>query len=360
MWTRNNIERFGGLFPHVSTNGTYELNANTEWTAGFWTGILWLCYEYSNDSLFRDAAIRGTESFRNRLVNKSRLDNHDVGFLYSLSSKGHWIIENDQTAKDMTLQAAGMLMKRSRAAGRYIQAWGPEGDEKNGGRIIIDCLMNLPLLYWASRQTNDQSYRDTAVEHAEKSLRYLVRGDNSSYHTFYFDTSNGEPIRGATHQGYKDGSTWTRGQAWGIYGFALSYRYTGNPQFLEASARMARYFIERVPEDHVAYWDFDNDAKRDSSASAIMACGTLELLSLLPDGHPERSYFEEAVRLTMTSLVQNYSTIGDKGSQGLIEHGSYNVNKGVSPDDFVIWGDYFYLEALMRLEQASTGYWYEQ
>src|SRR5690606_32981673 len=116
-------------------------------------------------------------------------------------------------------------------------------DEQNGGRIIIDCLLNLPLLYWAYEITGDQHYYDVAVQHAQRSRRYLVRGDDSSYHTFYFNPENGVPVRGGTHQGYDDGSTWTRGQAWGIYGFALSYQYTKNPVFLETSLRMAQYFL---------------------------------------------------------------------------------------------------------------------
>lgn len=361
--TRKNIERFGDQFPHVSTNDVYLLNDNTEWTDGFWSGILWLCYEYTGDKLFLDEARKKTISFRDRLAENKELGHHDIGFLYSLSSKAQWIIEKDEAAKQLTIDAADLLMTRWRSQSQIIQAWGPEGDEKNGGRIIIDCLMNLPLLYWAYETTGEQKYYDVAVAHANKSRRFLVRGDDSSYHTFYFNQENGNAIRGGTHQGYEDGSTWTRGQAWGIYGFALSYHYTNNPLYLETAIRMARYFLEHLPEDNVVYWDFDApitpDTNRDSSASAITASGILELLKHLPANHPDRAFLEDGVKRSMTGLIESYATIGKPEAQGFIERGSYSVQEGVSPDDYMIWGDYYYLEALLKLEKDHKGYWYE-
>ncbi|PYI53804.1 glycoside hydrolase family 88 protein [Paenibacillus flagellatus] len=361
-----NIDKYGGdQFPHVSSDGgiKYNLNPNTDWTDGFWTGILWLCYEYTGDTKFRDTARANVESFRKRLEAKTNLDHHDIGFLYSLSSKAQWMIEKDEAARQLTLRAADHLLTRWRPKSRIIQAWGPEGHEQNGGRIIIDCLMNLPLLYWAYEQTGDEKYREVATLHADKSRRFLVRGDDSSYHTFYFDQETGDAIRGGTHQGYRDGSTWTRGQAWGVYGFALSYRYTKNPLYLDTSKRLARYFLSRLPEDDVAYWDFDVPVEagtsRDSSASAITACGILELLGHLEPNDPARAELEDGLRRSMKSLVANYSTMNDDGVEGLLKHGSYHVRGGLSPDDFVIWGDYYYLEALMRLEKGHKGYWYE-
>ena len=145
--TKRNIERFGDQFPHVSADGKhYVLNPNTDWTDGFWTGMLWLCYEYTGEKAFRDAAVRTVDSFRQRLQVRTNLDHHDIGFLYSLSSKAGWIVEKDEEARQLTLQAADALMKRWREKSRLIQAWGRENDPENGGRIIIDCMMNLPLL----------------------------------------------------------------------------------------------------------------------------------------------------------------------------------------------------------------------
>jgi len=361
--TKINIARFNGLFPHVSENGVYHLNDNDDWTNGFWTGMLWLCYEQTKDEQFREAAVQTVESFRRRLAEHKVLDHHDIGFLYSLSAKAQWIIEGDQEAKQLALAAADVMMKRWRANIELIQAWGLEGDEKNGGRIIIDCLMNLPLLFWAAQHTGDARYAEAAVLQAEKSRRFLVRGDDSSYHTFYFNQQSGEAVRGGTEQGYSDGSTWTRGQAWGIYGFALAYHYTGNKQYQQTSLRMAKYFLERLPEDGVVYWDFsapiDEHTKRDSSAAAIAICGIHQLLQTLPAEHPDSAYLQQGMNTSLQGLIQHYSTMNNPEAEGLLERGSYHVRGGISPDDYMIWGDYFYMEALMRLAFGHKGYWYE-
>ncbi|SFD52862.1 unsaturated chondroitin disaccharide hydrolase [Paenibacillus catalpae] len=362
----NNIKRFENQFPLTSTQGNriYRLTPGNDWTEGFWTGMLWLSYEYSKDDRYRDAAIKTVDSFRERLMNRVNLDHHDIGFLYSLSTKAQWILEQDDTSRLNTLQAADILLERWREIPGMLQAWGPKDDPQNGGRIIIDCLMNLPLLHWAYQQTGEERYRQAAEQQTALSRRFLVRGDDSSYHTFYFDLETGDSIRGGTHQGSRDGSTWTRGQAWGIYGFALAYRYMQQPELMETSKRLARYFVDRLPDDGVVYWDFDvpqvPETKRDSSAAAIAASGMLELASLLPEEDNDREWLTSAARRIAASLVANYSTAGETDAQGLINRGSYAVRLDISPDDYVIWGDYFYLEALMRMERGVPGYWYER
>ncbi|MEC0372247.1 glycoside hydrolase family 88 protein [Paenibacillus chibensis] len=363
--TKANINRFKDQYPHVSHgDGKYQLVNHTDWTEGFWSGILWLSYEYSKDSDIHRAAVSNIQSFTERLRLESCLEHHDIGFLYSLSALAAWIIDGEESARQTALQAADLLLKRWRPSAQIIQAWGSEGDVENGGRIIIDCLMNLPLLYWASEQTGDPQYAAIARKHADKSRRFLVRGDDSSYHTFYFCSESGESIRGGTHQGYQDGSTWTRGQAWGIYGFALAYRYFREPAYLETAKRMAHYFISNLPEDLVAYWDFDvpqsEDTPRDSSASAIAACGILELIEHLDAADPARQIFLLFAERSMSSMVNAYFTAGNPSEEGFLRHGSYFVRGGIAPDDFVIWGDYFFLEALMRLGGYASGYWYER
>ncbi|WP_150275310.1 glycoside hydrolase family 88 protein [Paenibacillus tepidiphilus] len=362
---RLDIKRFGNSFPLVSEGGgSYILTNHSSWTEGFWSGMLWLGYEYSKDAELHAAAVRSVSSLKARMEAGQDLDHHDIGFLYSLSAKAGWIVDRDEDSRVLALQAADVLMKRWRSAPQLFQAWGPEGDADNGGRIIIDCLLNLPLLYWATEQTGDARYAECARIHAEKSRRFLVRGDDSSFHTFYFDQTTGDSLRGGTHQGFRDGSTWTRGQAWGIYGFALAYRYFKDPAYLETSRRLARYFVEHLPEDHVAYWDFDAPqvpgTPRDSSASAIAVCGILELLEHLPEGDADREFFSRSVELTMDSLLSSYFTAGSETEEGLMRHGSYSVRGNSAPDDFVIWGDYFFLEALLRLQQGIPGYWYER
>nr|WP_230414988.1 glycoside hydrolase family 88 protein [Paenibacillus allorhizosphaerae] len=353
----------GKSYPHVSDKSwKYKKESYNNWTAGFYPGMLWLSYQYTKDEKFKQAAEQATTRFKDRLKNAGLSDTHDLGFLYTLTTAAQWMAVKDTAAKQTTVEAADALLKRYRPESDLIQAWGKKGDKNNGGRIIIDTMMNLPLLYWASEQTNNEAYRKAAISQANKTLKYIVRPDNSSFHTYYFDQNNGQPLRGATHQGYKDDSTWARGQAWGIYGFALSYRYTKNEEYLEASRKMARYFIEHLPPDQVAYWDFNvpvlADTPRDSSASAIAACGVLELLGHLPKDDKDRAYFEKFVNDSMTSLVNHYSTKNDPDAQGLLKYGAYNVNNKEF-NQHTIWGDYFYLEALMRLDKGLHGYWYE-
>lgn len=365
--THHNLLRFKEQFPHVGTYETgysQQLNANDEWTNGFWTGLQWLCYEYTKNDVFKDSATANIEQFHKRLTQNLSLEHHDIGFLYSLSTKAHWIIERDEVSRLLTIHAADKLLSRFRKKAQMIQAWGAIGDPTEGGRMIIDCLLNLPLLYWASEITGDERYRNTAEIHAEQSRRYLVRGDDSSYHTFFFNQETGEPLGGCTHQGYHNGSTWTRGQAWGVYGFALSYRYTGEIKFLETAKRMAHFFLAHLPDDLVAYWDLDApktpDIYRDSSASAIVCSGLHELLQHMSEDDPDYAYFHEKLHASLTSLIKNYSTMKEPDAEGLIKHGSYSVRGGNFPDGYMIWGDYFYLEALMRVEHGINGYWYER
>ncbi|MCJ8015306.1 glycoside hydrolase family 88 protein [Paenibacillus sp. KQZ6P-2] len=358
---KNNIHNHPGLLPHITENQRYKWGENGDWIEGFYIGMMWLSYEYSGDEEFKQSAESFLENFSQRLDQHYHLDHHDLGFLYSLSATAQWMITGDEKARAVALQAARELRDRWRPAIGAIQAWGKEGDPQNGGRIIIDCLMNLPLLYWAYQQTGEKDFYDIAYRHAHKSRRFLVRGDYSSYHTFYFDQTNGNALHGGTHQGYEDGSTWTRGQAWGIYGFALSYRYTKDKAFLQTAKELAKYFLVHLPEDHVAYWDFDvpieENTPRDSSASAIVAAGLLELLDVLEADDSDRPLLEAGLQRSMTSLVENYSTMNMPDAEGLLQHGSYHVRGNSGPDDYMIWGDYYYLEALVRIEKGLKGYW---
>lgn len=358
---KRNAIQHPGVFPHISNELRYEWGQNNDWIDGFYTGLMWLSYEYSGEDFYKQTASEQLHSFKHRLENHIVLDHHDIGFLYSLSAVAEWRITGNEEARELALRAADKLASRFRDGFGAIQAWGKEDDPENGGRIIIDCLMNLPLLYWAHQETGDRGYYDIAEKHAQKSLRFLVRGDGSSYHTFYFDPLKGNALRGGTHQGYQDGSTWSRGQSWGVYGFALSYRYTKNETYLDTAKRMARYFIDHLPEDHVSYWDFDAEVEqgtpRDSSATAITACGILELIDLMPQDDPDRDVLRAALLRMMKSLVDNYSTHNIENAEGLIQHGSYHVRGGQAPDNYMIWGDYYYLEALVRMDKGIKGYW---
>src|SRR5471032_2105946 len=210
-----NIPKFDGKFPaETCENGRYALTDNVEWTTSFWSGQLWLAWEMTGDDKYRLAAEKHITSFGNRIANRLDTATHDLCFLYTLSCVSAWRLTGNRQARSFALLAADALLERFNPQSGIIQAWGDLQDPEQAGRMIIDCNMNLPLLYWATQQTGDSRYADAARTHASQAAKYIVRPDASTYHTYYMDTVTGEPRFGNTHQGYADDSCWSRGQAW--------------------------------------------------------------------------------------------------------------------------------------------------
>lgn len=359
--TRNNMYDYRKPFVDENpTNDPVEEGGNFDWTTGFWTGMIWLAYELTGDDKYRAAAEIHVDSFRDRIERNIDCDTHDLGFLYTLSCVAAFKLTGNRKAEQTALLAADRLMTRYFPKAGIIQAHGDLNDPRLRGRMIIDGLMNLPLLYWAAEATGRPVYREAAETHARQTMRYIVREDASTYHTYYFDVESGEPRYGDTLQGYSDDSCWSRGQAWGIYGFTLSYVYTGERRFLETAMKLADYFLNRLPGDRVVYWDLiftdDSGEEKDSSASAIAVCGLLEMARRLPEGE-ERSYYRNAALSILGSLIDGYATIGNDQSNALLLH-SVNFKKaGRGVDEACLWGDYFYLEALVRMKRDWSMYW---
>nr|WP_255570732.1 glycoside hydrolase family 88 protein [Cohnella sp. CFH 77786] len=357
-----NLQTFTEKFPSASSVGlVYRPEGNEGWTTGFWTGMLWLAYELTGDGKYRRTAEIQLEDFRERAFRRLGTDTHDLGFLYTLSCVAAVRLTGNEEARRTALEAADLLMERYFDKAGIIQAWGDLNDPAERGRMIVDCCMNLPLLYWASEKTGNGAYAQAAARHAERSAACLVREDASTYHTFYMDVDSGAPKYGQTHQGYADDSCWARGQAWAIYGFPLSYRYTGDRPLLELTRRLAHYFLNRLPDDRVAYWDLiftDGPQERDSSASAIAACGLLELAGHLEAaGDESGELYRNAALHTMQSLSEHYTTKGDSFAGGILKHAVYNKPRGMGIDECCIWGDYFYLEAIVRTLKDWRPYW---
>lgn len=363
---RGNIDAFGDRFQSSnSENGFYAVSDNVEWTTGFCTGEYWLAYEMTREEIFKDTALRQVNSFLERIDKKIDVNHHDMGFLYTPSCVAAYKLTGSEKGKNAALKAADNLIARFQDKGQFLQAWGELGTVENY-RLIIDCLLNLPLLYWASEVTGEDKYKDIAIKHTRTSLRNLIRKDNSTYHTFFFDKETGEPKYGVTHQGYKDDSAWARGQAWGIYGMALSYRYTKDRECIELFRKVTDFFIERLPQDYVPYWDLeftdkDNEPK-DSSAAAIAVCGMLEMCKYLEED--EASCYRSEAEKILTSLIESYSAKDAGISNGLLLHGVYAKSSPYNPipedrgvDECNTWGDYFYMEALTRVLKEWCIYW---
>lgn len=344
----------------------YPATENIEWTTGFCTGTYWLAYELTGEDGFRTAAEVQVESFYNRIKQKTDVDHHDMGFLYTPSCVAAFQITGNDRAKEAAILAADQLISRFQEKGEFLQAWGALGAKENY-RLIIDCLLNLPLLYWASDVTGDKKYRDIAVRHTNTSIRHLVRADNSTYHTYFFDPKTGEPLRGVTAQGFRDDSAWARGQAWGIYGTALAWRYTGSEACRELFRKVTDFYLRHLPDDMVPYWDLHfskgSSEPRDSSAAAAAVCGILEMCENGGLKKEEQSFYGSLADRMLESLIDNYAVTSVQKANGLILHGvyakssPYNSVSDRGVDECNLWGDYFYLEALTRKLKNWKTYW---
>ena len=371
LQTLARIERsLAGRYPDDTTaNGRLRLRApadglgmgeNSGWTTSFLAGMDWLGWEVSADEELHAHARRPAHDFGRRVRAREGLQTHDLGFLYTLSCVPAWRFDHDDDARAAAVLAADALMLRFLEPAGIIQAWGDLSDPLQRGRTIVDSLMNMPLLHWASDVTGDERYRAAATRHTEQVRRHMLRDDDSTFHTFWWDATTGEPVRGGTEQGAGDDSCWARGQTWGIYGFALAYRELGDPALLDAARRCASYFLEHLPGDLVPYWDLvyaeGSDAPRDSSSAAIAACGMLELAALEPeDGAAWRVHASSLVG----ALIEHCVPDRPEDADALLLHGVYDAPKAVGVDEGTLWGDYFYLEALVRLRSADWHpYWH--
>lgn len=361
-----NIAAFGPRFwGNSSVNNRYQEAPNDDWTEGFITGCYWLAWEETGKDIFRETALAQCHDFLCRMQERIKVDHHDMGFLYSLSCVAAWKLTGDEQAKSTALMAADNLMRRFQEKGQFFQAWGEFG-AKDNYRLIIDCLLNLPLLFWASDVTGDPLYREKAEAHTRTSLQNLVRLDWSTYHTFFFDPETGAPDRGVTAQGYRNDTAWARGQAWGVYGTALSYRLTRNEHCIPLFKGVADYFMRHLSSDGLPYWDLSFadgvDEPYDSSAAAIAACGMLEMAKYLPADDATK-YTASAHQLAQ-ALADKCAVKDSIVANGLLLHGvygkssPYNTVQDAGVDECTCWGDYFWFELLTRLKNLNWNlYW---
>lgn len=353
------LPRFTTTFPAAcAVNGRYPAVEKPDWSEGFWTGMLWLAWEITGKDAYRQAAEGLQDRFALRLEQEIGIATHDLGFLYLLSCVNAWRLTGNRRARSLALAAAERLYQRYNPTAGVIQAWGDLADPQRQGRMIIDCNLNLPLLFWAANETGETCYRNAAQSHLFQAARYLVREDASTFHTFWMDIHSGAPRYGDTHQGFSDSSCWARGQAWGIYGFALGFAHTGKTELTELSRRLTHYFLNRLPEDYVCYWDLiftpQDNALRDTSATAITVCGMAELLRHLPLTDLLRPAYGNAIALMMRNLHQHYFA---RDEEGLLREGVYNFGRNSGINAASLWGDYFWLEALVRLSRVWPSYW---
>ena len=342
-----------GIIPYKSADGKWiasPYDGNSWWTGGFWPGLMWQLWCLTGDGFFRDEARRVGKLLTDEFRTFRKL-NHDVGFMYLLSAGADAKLTGDAKAETDLLHAASLLMGRFNPAG-FIRAW---NEPDRVGYAIIDCMMNLTLLYRASRDTGDPRFRQTARIHADTTLREFLREDGSVSHIIEFDPETGKRVKEHPGQGYALGTQWSRGQAWGLYGFALAYRHLQDPRYLEAAEKIAANFTAHIRPDGLTDCDFCQPAEEeriDNIAGAVAACGLQELAGLTGD----ESWKKQAERLA-DGLLEHCADWGGSRCGILTRCTASYHDDGAGRHTNITYGDYFLVEALMRLCGKDPGLW---
>ncbi|HEY1661668.1 MAG TPA: glycoside hydrolase family 88 protein [Verrucomicrobiae bacterium] len=329
----------------------YEIG---NWTSSFFTGMALLAWRETEDEYFLKQVLRLAPHYREKVFTRFLDTHHDLGFLYSLYSVVLFKLTGDKKHREVGLRAAEILYQRFNDKCGFIRAWGHMNTAEQDNMAIIDCMMNLPLLYWAAAESGDRKYHEAANRHAEMTLRCFIRPDDSVFHAFRFDLKSGQPIGGDNYCGHSVDSHWARGTGWAIYGFALSYRYTGKKEYLDASVRLARKFNQELNGDAIPVWDFrlskGEKPLRDSSAAAVLVCGYQELENLKVDDTLTNKTKESLLHHLCSDAYLNL----DQSCRGILRDGQIGSNDTLRAV-YTSWGDYFLMEALAReLFKAQT------
>lgn len=326
-----------------------------EWCAGFWPGVLWYDYEYTQDKHILEEAKKFTNSLE--FLSQIPAYDHDLGFLVFCSYGNGYRLTKNPAYKKVILDTADSLSALFNPVVGTMLSWPREVEPRNWPHnTIMDNMINLEMLFWAAKNGGNPYLYDIAVSHADKTMKCHFRPDYTSYHVAVYDTISGNLIKGVTHQGYADSTMWARGQAWAIYGYTVVYRETKDPKYLDFAQKVTDVYLERLPEDKVPYWDFDDpsipNAPRDASAAAVVASSLLELSTYLPDGTGKR-YRDAAVEMLTSLSSDNYQSGKSNPSFLLHSVGHWPAHSEI--DASIIYADYYYIEALLRLKRLQEG-----
>lgn len=323
-----------------------------EWCAGFWPGILWYDYEYTNDPAIRQEAEKFTASLE-YLTYEPAYD-HDLGFLMFCSYGNGYRLTRNESYRQAILRSAEALSALFNPKVGTMLSWPRNVAMFGGHNTIMDNMINLEMLFWAAKNGGDKKLYDMAVSHADTTMKYHFRPDYTSYHVAVYDTLTGEFVKGVTHQGYDDNSMWARGQAWAIYGYTVVYRETKEPRFLDFVQKVADVYLEHLPDDYVPYWDFNDPAipyaPRDASAACVVASALLELSGYVS---PEKGQEYKKAAVCMLESLSSDKYRSGKSKPAFLLHSIGNYPSHSEIDAAIIYADYYYIEALMRLKQMK-------
>ncbi|MBD8039098.1 glycoside hydrolase family 88 protein [Phocaeicola sp. Sa1CVN1] len=324
-----------------------------EWCAGFWPGILWYDYEYTNDPAIRQEAEKFTASLE-YLTYEPAYD-HDLGFLMFCSYGNGYRLTRNESYRQAILRSAEALSALFNPKVGTMLSWPRNVAMFGGHNTIMDNMINLEMLFWAAKNGGDKKLYDMAVSHADTTMKYHFRPDYTSYHVVVYDTLTGEFVKGVTHQGYDDNSMWARGQAWAIYGYTVVYRETKEPRFLDFVQKVADVYLEHLPDDYVPYWDFNDPAipyaPRDASAACVVASALLELSGYVS---PEKGQEYKKAAVCMLESLSSDKYRSGKSKPAFLLHSTGNYPSHSEIDAAIIYADYYYIEALMRLKQMKS------
>lgn len=347
------------MMPRNIMNGENRWNcrkaAKDEWCAGFWPGVLWYDYEYTGDEKIRQEAERFTASLE--FLSHTPAFDHDLGFLVFCSYGNGYRLTHNPQYRQVILDTADTLATLFNPKVGTILSW-PRECSPNGWphNTIMDNMINLEMLFWAAKEGGDSTLYNIAVSHADKTMQCHFRPDYTSYHVAVYDTITGDFIKGCTHQGYRDDSMWARGQSWAIYGFTVVYRETRDPKYLDFVQKVADVYLKSLPDDYVPYWDFSDpsipNAPRDASAACVTASALLELSTYL-DAEKGGQYRLAAERMLASLSSDKYQSRDNKPS--FLLHSVGHWPAGSEVDAAIIYADYYYIEALLRLKRLEEG-----
>lgn len=349
--------RVGDKIPYIAENGVYkEDKSETDivwWTNGFWPGILWQMYHATGEEGYRRSA-EGAEAKLDSAFDIYTGLHHDVGFMWLHSAVADYRLTGNERSMARGLHAAHLLSGRYNPRGKFIRSW----NRDRAGWVIIDSMMNIPLLYWAGDTIGDPRFEYVAMDHADTVMKHIVREDGSCNHIIVLDPANGELLETPGGQGYASGSSWSRGQAWAIYGFALSYLHTGKKEYLETAKKAAHYFIAQTGQTGgVAVVDFrapNEPVFWDSTAGVCAACGLLEIGKHVPE--LEKDFYINAALRILKATDERFCN-WDTEYDSIVQMGSGSYKTEHDRHVPIIYGDYFFIEAVLRLLNKDFLIW---
>jgi len=359
-------EKSRNKIPYTTMEGTYDDRSTSNpsgdvadgicwWTNGFWGGLMWLMYHETKEEKYKEIAAISEEKLDECFKQYYGL-HHDVGFMWLPTSVANYRVTKNAESRKRALHAANLLAGRFNLAGGFIRAWNDLEGQDTRGWAIIDCMFNIPLLYWASEETGDPRYMQIAMKHADTAMDAFVRPDGSVHHIVEFDPFHGGVVKTYGGQGFEEGSSWTRGQTWALYGFMMSYIHTGKEQYLQTAKRIAHYFIANIPESGIIPVDFRQPAeprREDDTAAAIAACGLIEIAKVVGQ-HEKALYLNAAIKLLKT-LDEQRSDWSDQ-SDAILQNGSA-AYYAAAHHQAIIYGDYYFIEAIFKLKGNDLYLW---